>query len=70
MTRMKAIQVWFGMVAFAIAAGVAFGVAMTISTGVMLFALSFVPPAMVLFLWPSIQPISAADVLHASDGRS
>lgn len=69
MTRSRVIQVWFAAVALVAAAGVAFGVAMTLGTGAMLLALSFVPPAMVLLLWPGIQPPTAAEVIHGTSRR-
>ena len=69
MTRSRVIQVWFAAVALVAAAGVAFGVAMTLGTGTMLLALSFVPPAIVLLLWPGNQPLTAAEVIHGTDRR-
>ena len=64
MTRSRVIQVWFTGVALVLAAGIALGVSATIGTVVMLLALSLVPPAMVLVLWPGVQPPTASDVLH------
>ena len=55
-TRSKVIQVWFVAVALVLAAGVALGVSVTAVTGVMLLALCLVPPAIVLVLWPGVQP--------------
>jgi hypothetical protein len=49
---------------------VAFGAAVTVGTGAMLLALSLVPPAIVLLLWPRVQPLTAADVLHGRDRRA
>ena len=34
-----------------------------------LVALSLVPPAIVLALWPGVQPMTAADVLYGRDRR-
>lgn len=70
MTRSRVIQVWFTAVALVVVAGIALGVSMTIGTGVMLLALCLVPPAIVLRLWPGVQPPTAADVLHDVKGRS
>jgi hypothetical protein len=64
------IQVWFAAVALVVVAGVAFGAAVTVSTGAMLLALSLVPPAIVLLLWPGVQPLTAAEVLHGRDRRA
>ena len=70
MTRSRLIQVWFAAVALVVVAGVAFGAAVTVSTGAMLLALSLVPPAIVLLLWPGVQPLTAADVVHGRDRRA
>jgi hypothetical protein len=70
MTRSRLIQVWFAGVALVVVAGVAFGAAVTVGTGAMLLALSLVPPAIVLLLWPRVQPLTAADVLHGRDRRA
>ena len=64
MTRSRLIEVWFAAVALIIVASVALGMTITLGTGVMLAALSVVPPAMVLLLWPGVEPRSASDVLH------
>jgi hypothetical protein len=70
MTRSRLIQVWFAAVALVVVAGVASGAAVTVSTGAMLLALSLVPPAIVLMLWPGVQPLTAADVVHGRDRRA
>lgn len=70
MTRSRLIQVWFAAVALVVVAGVAFGAAVTVSTGAMLLALSLVPPAIVFLLWPGVQPLTAADVVHGRDRRA
>jgi hypothetical protein len=69
LTRSKVIQVWFAAVALVVVAGIALGASMTIGTGVMLLALCFVPPVIVLMLWPSAQPPTAAEVLRGNDQR-
>ena len=69
MTRTKVIQWWFTAVILLIVAGVAFGTAITASTGAFLLALSVVPPAIVLVLWPKAQTLSVAEVLHGGDRR-
>ena len=58
MTRSRLIQVWFTAVALICAAGVTLGVSVTMSTAMTLAALSLVPPAMVLMLWPGGHPRS------------
>ena len=64
MTRSKFMQVWFATIALMVVAGVAFGMTVTTGTGMMLAAMSLVPPAIVLLLWPRVQSRSASDVLH------
>jgi hypothetical protein len=70
MTRSRLIQVWFAAVALGVVAGVAFGAAVTVGTGAMLLALSLVPPAIVLLVWPGVEPLTAAEVLHSRDRRA
>jgi hypothetical protein len=67
LTRSKVIQIWFVAVALVLAAGVALGVTVTAGTGAMLLALCLVPPAIVLVLWPAVQPRTVAEVLHDAD---
>lgn len=64
MTRMRLIQVWFAVVMLSVVGVLAFGGSVTIGTGVMLLMLSLVPVAIVLLLWPGVQPRTAADVLY------
>ena len=63
-TRSRLIQVWFAAVALVVAAGVAFGAAVTVGTGVLLLALCLVPPAIVLLLWQGVPLQTVAEVLH------
>ena len=69
MTRTKVIQIWLAAVVLVVVAIVAFGVVVTAGTGTMLLALCLVPPTIVLFLWPGVQPPTAAEVLHGVDRR-
>jgi hypothetical protein len=66
-TRSRLIQGWFATISLVVVAAVALGVTVTIGTAVILLALSLVPPAILLVLWPSVQPITAADVLYGRD---
>jgi hypothetical protein len=68
-TRSRMIQVWFAAVALVVAAGIAAGAAMTMGTGAMLAALCLVPPAMILMLWPGVEPPTIAEVLHDGERR-
>jgi hypothetical protein len=67
LTRMRVIQLWFVAVAIAIVGGVAFGVAVTASTAVLLVAGSLVPPAILLVMWRDAPPPTAAEVIHAAE---
>ena len=69
MTRSKVIEVWFAAVALGVLAAVALGVSATIGTAVVVSALCLVPPAIVLMLWPGIQPPTVAEVLYDAEGR-
>jgi hypothetical protein len=70
MTRSKVIQVWFAIVALVIAAAIALGASVTVGTGVMLLALCLVPPAIVLVLWPGVQPPTVAEMLRDVERRA
>lgn len=70
MTRSRVIQVWFAAVTLIVVAGIALGVSVTLGTAALLLALSLVPPAIVLVLWPAPESATAADVLYGSDRRS
>jgi hypothetical protein len=69
MSRSRVIQVWFAAVALVVVAGVAFGASVTVGTGALLLALCLVPPAIILMLWPGVQPPTAAEVLHGTNRR-
>ena len=69
MTRTRAIQLWFSAVAVAAICSAVLGASVTASTAAMLLALCFVPPAIMLLLWPGIQPQTVAEVLHDVDRR-
>lgn len=70
LTRSRVIQAWFAAIALIAAAAVAFGPAVTLGTAAMVFAVSLVPPALVLALWPKVEPLTASDVLHGTDRRA
>jgi len=69
-TRSRLIQVWFVAIALVGAAVVAFGPAVALGTGAMLFVVSLVPPAILLALWPEAQSPTASDILHGTDRRA
>ena len=69
MTRARAIQIWFSGVAVVSVCSAVLGASVTASTGAMLLALCFVPPAIVLLLWPSVRSQTVAEVLRDVDRR-
>ena len=69
MTRARLIQLWCATISLVVVAAVALGVTTTFGTAAVLLALSMVPPAIVLVLWPGIQPMTAAEVLYSRDPR-
>jgi len=68
--RSTVIQVWFAAVALVVVSAVAFGVTVTIGTGVMLLAFCLVPPAIIVMLWPEGPPPTVAEVIHSTDRRA
>lgn len=68
-TRARVIQIWFAAVVVAVVCGVVVGASVTASTTAVLLALCLVPPTIVLFLWPGVQPPTVAEVLHGVDRR-
>jgi hypothetical protein len=63
-TRSRSIQVWFAAVALIVVAGGVLGASVTVGTAAVLMALCLVPPAIILMLWPGVQPPTVADVIH------
>jgi hypothetical protein len=68
LTRPRLIQIWFVAVLLVAAAGLAYGVAMTVGTGALLLALCLVPPAIILMVW-RVPPDTVAEVLHDAERR-
>jgi len=64
MTRTRLIQIWFTAMLLVVVAAIAVGARMTVGTGAMLLALCLVPPAIILALWPGVQPPTASEILH------
>jgi hypothetical protein len=63
-TRSKVIVVWFLFLALVVATTLMFGVSVTMETGALLAGLCLVPPALLLMLWPGVQPLTAGEVLR------
>lgn len=70
MSRSRVIQVWFAALTLIVVVGVTLGTTVTVGTGVLLLAVSLVPPAIVLVLWPRPQPVTVGDVLRGADRRA
>jgi len=70
LTRVRVILIWFAAVAVVFAAALAFGVAVNLSTGVLILASSLVPPVVVLALWREAPPPTVAEVIHSADPRT
>ena len=69
MTRSRLLQIWFTSVALIAVAGFALGASVTISTGAILLALCLVPPAIIMKLWPGVEPQTIAQVLHNTERK-
>jgi hypothetical protein len=69
MTRSKVIQAWFTAVTLVVLASIALGASVSIGTGALLLALSFVPPAIAFKLWPRPQTRTTAEMLYPPDPR-
>jgi hypothetical protein len=67
MTRARVIQIWFAAVAVAFVCSIVLGASITFGTAAILLVLCLVPPAIVLRLWPGVQPPTVAEVLHGVD---
>jgi hypothetical protein len=70
MTRSKLLTIWFTAVGVAIVAAIAFGVSITLGTGLLLCGLCLVPAVIVYLLWPGARTLTAGDVLRGTDPRN
>lgn len=68
-TRARVIQMWFGAVIVVAAFWFAFGTAIGAGSAALLIGLSVVPPAILLMLWPGVQPLTAAEVMRGTEPR-
>lgn len=64
LTRKSLTLAWCAVVVVMIGLLASFGVTMNLATGVLLVALSLVPPGIIFALWPSAQPATIAEVLR------
>jgi hypothetical protein len=73
-TRNGLLALWFATVAVVIASVVALGVNVGVSTTALLFALSLVPPGIMLVLWRGAAPQTVGEILYPAtrgiEGRS
>ncbi len=68
-TRARVIQMWFSALIVIAAFWFAFGTAIGAGTAALLVGLSVVPPAILLILWPGVQPLTAAEVIRGTEPR-
>ncbi len=68
-TRSTLIQAWFAAVVLVAVIVIALGTEVTVGTAGLLLALSLVPPAIVLMLWPGPEARTAAEVLRDPERR-
>ena len=68
-TRSKVIQVWFAAVLLVAVAAIALGITVTIGTAVLLLAMSLVPPAIAVILWPSDKTSTMAEAIDDAKSR-
>jgi hypothetical protein len=64
LNRPRLIGAWFALVGLSGAAALSLGPIPTVTTVGMLFALAVTPPAIVMILWPGVQPLTAAEVIR------
>jgi hypothetical protein len=67
LTRSNLLQLWFVAVAILIAAGIAFGPPLRLSTSVLVLVVYFGAPAILMMMWPSAPSPSVAEVLRSVD---
>lgn len=68
-TRARVIGMWFSVLALVAAFWFAFGTSLGAGTVALLVGLSVVPPAILLILWPGVQPLTAGEVIRGTDPR-
>jgi len=68
-TRNRLVGFWFAAVAVIVAAVVAMGVNVGVSTTALLLTLSLVPPGIILALWRGAPPPTVGEILYAANTR-
>jgi len=68
-SRNRLVGMWFAAVAVMIAIVIVTGAKMGATTTALLLALSFVPPGIVLALWPAKPAPTIGDILYAANTR-
>jgi hypothetical protein len=73
-TRNRLVGCWFATVAIIVAAVIAMGVNVGVSTTALLLTLSLVPPGIILALWRAAPAPTVGEILYAAntpkEGRS
>jgi hypothetical protein len=68
-TRNRLVGCWFAAVAVIIAAVIAMGVKVGVSTSALLLTLSLVPPGIAVVLWRDGPPPTVGEILYAANTR-
>jgi hypothetical protein len=66
LTRSKAIQIWFAVVALILAATLTFGSALALTTWALILGLTLVPAILLFALWPGEPKQSMKDMVYTS----
>ena len=69
LSRANVIQIWFAAMVLAGIAAIALGASVSVGTGVVLVAMCFVPPAIVLMLWRSDSASTMAEAIQDAKTR-
>jgi hypothetical protein len=69
LTRLRLLVGWFGIIAFSAALTIVLRGAPTLTTLATIFALSLVPAAIMMILWPGAQPLTAGEVIRGERRR-
>ena len=64
LTRSRLIQGWAAAVLIATAVSATFGTIPSVGTAILLLALTLAPAAIILLLWPGVQPQTVGEVIR------
>jgi hypothetical protein len=69
LSRTNVIQIWFAAMVLAGIAAIALGASVSVGTAVVLVAMCFVPPAIILMLWRSDSASTMAETIQDAKTR-